>query len=269
MKGRDSYRRGRGAHPEVDVGLSQRPQVVFVRVRRWRRIRPTHRSKCANQCLGNDHDRPAGTGHVVRRGGFADVDMVYDVKTFTVYGGRTNLYAQKEIAGNLDALNDALRDDTGPHLSAGDLLHSDVAAGLTSFRRRRRVPERALELFVQFAWFMLMGSGCPCFSALSDGATKGVFGLTSLSSLRFLSGRLPNLSCCVDLSSATLAGEFWFSVGVGSAPCANATAAPPTTNITAKANCFTDTDIVPPDCDSMEMYWLSCGPACPRLGRTS
>lgn len=73
-----------------------------------------------------------GQGHVVRRGGFADVDMVYDGKTFTVYGRKTNSYAQKEIAGNLDALIDALRDDTGLHLAAADLLHSDVAAGLTS-----------------------------------------------------------------------------------------------------------------------------------------
>nr|WP_281720705.1 DUF2092 domain-containing protein [Nitrosomonas nitrosa] len=73
-----------------------------------------------------------GQGHVVRRGGFADLDMVYDGKVFTVYGRRTNTYAQKEIAGTLDVLIDALRDDTGLHLAAGDLLQSDVAAGLTS-----------------------------------------------------------------------------------------------------------------------------------------
>ncbi|MBL8663987.1 MAG: DUF2092 domain-containing protein [Candidatus Odyssella sp.] len=73
-----------------------------------------------------------GQGHVVRRGGFADLDMVYDGKVFTVYGRKTNSYAQKEIAGNLDALIDALRDDTGLQLAAGDLLYSDVAAGLTS-----------------------------------------------------------------------------------------------------------------------------------------
>lgn len=73
-----------------------------------------------------------GKGHVVRRGGLADVDMIYDGKVFTVYGRKTNSYAQKEIAGTLDVVIDTLRDDTGLHLAAGDLLYSDVGEGLVS-----------------------------------------------------------------------------------------------------------------------------------------
>lgn len=70
-------------------------------------------------------------GHVIRRGGFAELDMYYDGKVFTVYGRKTNSYAQMEVAGTLDNLIDTLREETGFHFAAGDLLYSNVIAGLT------------------------------------------------------------------------------------------------------------------------------------------
>lgn len=68
--------------------------------------------------------------HATRRGGFADLDITFDGKTFTMYGKAMNAYAQKEIPGALDAMIDTVRDETGFHFSGADFLYSDVAAGL-------------------------------------------------------------------------------------------------------------------------------------------
>lgn len=73
-----------------------------------------------------------GQGHVVRRGGFAELDMYYDGNVFTVYGRKTNSYAQMAVSGSLDNLIDTLREETGFHFAAGDLLYSNVVAGLTA-----------------------------------------------------------------------------------------------------------------------------------------
>ena len=60
-----------------------------------------------------------------RRGGFADVELSFDGKTVTLLGKNLNLYAQKEIPGNLDHLVDELRIKHNRPLPAADLLLSN------------------------------------------------------------------------------------------------------------------------------------------------
>jgi len=57
-----------------------------------------------------------------RTGGFADIEAVFDGKTFSVLGKNVNLYAQVEIPGSIDNLVDVLRDKFGRPLPAADLL---------------------------------------------------------------------------------------------------------------------------------------------------
>lgn len=61
----------------------------------------------------------------VRKGGFADVEAVYDGKTLTLLGKNLNLYTQIPITGDIDHLVDELRDKYGRPLPAADLLMSD------------------------------------------------------------------------------------------------------------------------------------------------
>jgi hypothetical protein len=75
--------------------------------------------------------RPGGL-YVVRRGGLADLDMVFNGKTFTLYGYRTNLYAQKAIDGSIEQAVETLRAESGLDLSGGDLLSTDTYTGLMS-----------------------------------------------------------------------------------------------------------------------------------------
>ena len=56
-------------------------------------------------------------GHVLRR------------KSFTLYGRKTTLRAI-EVSGSIDTVIDTLRDETGFHFAAGDLLYSNAMAGL-------------------------------------------------------------------------------------------------------------------------------------------
>ncbi len=62
---------------------------------------------------------------VSRTGGFADVEMAYDGKTFAMIGKNLNVYAQTDMTGNVDKLIDALRFDYGLEAPAADLLSSD------------------------------------------------------------------------------------------------------------------------------------------------
>lgn len=61
----------------------------------------------------------------VRKGGFADVELVYDGKTLTILGKNLNLYTQIPATGDIDHLVDELRDKHGRPLPAADLLMSD------------------------------------------------------------------------------------------------------------------------------------------------
>ena len=61
-----------------------------------------------------------------RTGGFADVEMLFDGKTLTLFGKNANLYAQVEIPGTIDHLIDELRVKYHKTLPAADLLMTNV-----------------------------------------------------------------------------------------------------------------------------------------------
>ena len=61
-----------------------------------------------------------------RRGGFANVEMVFDGKTLTLLGKDANLYTQVEIPGTLDHLVDELRNKYKRPIPGADLLLSNV-----------------------------------------------------------------------------------------------------------------------------------------------
>lgn len=61
-----------------------------------------------------------------RDAGFADVEMLFDGTTFTVFGKNANLYTQIEEPGTLDHLIDTLRDKYNRPLPGADLLLSNV-----------------------------------------------------------------------------------------------------------------------------------------------
>jgi hypothetical protein len=63
--------------------------------------------------------------HLIRTGGFANVEMVFDGKTLTLLGKNTNLYTQVEAPGTIDQLVDVLRDKYHRPIPAADLLMSD------------------------------------------------------------------------------------------------------------------------------------------------
>jgi hypothetical protein len=64
--------------------------------------------------------------HVMRKGGFANMEMAFDGKTVTLLGKNSNLYAQVEAAGTIDQLTDVLRDKYHRPVPGADLLVSDV-----------------------------------------------------------------------------------------------------------------------------------------------
>jgi hypothetical protein len=61
-----------------------------------------------------------------RTGGFADVEMVYDGKTFTILGKGANVYAEAEVAGTIDQMVDEIRDKFHKSIPGADLLLSNV-----------------------------------------------------------------------------------------------------------------------------------------------
>lgn len=63
--------------------------------------------------------------HATRKGGFADIELVFDGKKVTLLGKDTNGYAQAELPGTIDHLVDELRDKFNRPVPAADLLMSD------------------------------------------------------------------------------------------------------------------------------------------------
>lgn len=61
-----------------------------------------------------------------RRGGYADVDLIFDGKTFTLLGKHRNAYAQVESQGSVDQLLGRLRKDYGVEAPGADLLLTDA-----------------------------------------------------------------------------------------------------------------------------------------------
>ena len=59
---------------------------------------------------------------VTRHGGFANVEMIFDGKTATLFGKDANLYAQAEVPGTIDHLVDEMRDKLHRPVPGADLL---------------------------------------------------------------------------------------------------------------------------------------------------
>jgi hypothetical protein len=70
-------------------------------------------------------DRPDKV-RVTRRGGFADVEMVFDGKTFVVLGKNLNVFVKADLPGTVDSLIDNIRFDMGLSAPGADLLFSNV-----------------------------------------------------------------------------------------------------------------------------------------------
>ena len=61
-----------------------------------------------------------------RTGGFADIEMIFDGKTFTIVGKDANVYAQVEAPGTIDQIVDEVRDKYHKSIPGADLLLSNV-----------------------------------------------------------------------------------------------------------------------------------------------
>ncbi len=70
-------------------------------------------------------NRP-GKIHATRAGGHADVEMLFDGETLTLFGNNANLYTQISVPGTIDNLVDVLREKYNRPLPAADLLMSNV-----------------------------------------------------------------------------------------------------------------------------------------------
>ena len=66
----------------------------------------------------------------IRKGGFAEVQAVFDGKTLSVLNASANTFGQAEAAGSIDDLITLLRDTYQRPLPAADLLASDIGAGM-------------------------------------------------------------------------------------------------------------------------------------------
>jgi hypothetical protein len=69
---------------------------------------------------------------IQRTGGYADVEMVYDGKTFSLYGNNAKAYVQADLPGTVDDLIDAIQMRTGGAMPGTDLLLSHAFEQLTS-----------------------------------------------------------------------------------------------------------------------------------------
>ena len=61
---------------------------------------------------------------VRRTGGYADVELVYDGKTVSLYGNNAKAYVQADAPGTIDELVAALQERTGGAMAGTDLLTS-------------------------------------------------------------------------------------------------------------------------------------------------
>lgn len=70
-------------------------------------------------------DRP-GKLRVTRKGGYADVELVFDGKTISVLGKHANAYAQADAPATIDELVEHLRDRYALDMPGADLLLSNA-----------------------------------------------------------------------------------------------------------------------------------------------
>lgn len=69
---------------------------------------------------------------VSRTGGYADVQLVYDGKTVSIYGNNAKAYAQAELAGTIDKLVDLIQTKSGAAMPGTDLLLTNAYDELMS-----------------------------------------------------------------------------------------------------------------------------------------
>src|SRR3981189_1145914 len=69
---------------------------------------------------------------IKRTGGYADVELVYDGKTVSLYGNNAKAYVQADAPGTVDQLVDAIQPPVGGAMPGTDLLLSDAYDVLTS-----------------------------------------------------------------------------------------------------------------------------------------
>lgn len=69
---------------------------------------------------------------ISRTGGYADVQLVYDGKTVSIYGNNAKAYAQADLAGTVDQLVDLIQAKSGAAMPGTDLLLSNAYDELTS-----------------------------------------------------------------------------------------------------------------------------------------
>jgi hypothetical protein len=69
---------------------------------------------------------------VRRTGGYADVELVYDGKTLSVYGNNAKSYVQTEVPGTVDQMIDAIQARSGIGMPGTDLLLSSSYDELTA-----------------------------------------------------------------------------------------------------------------------------------------
>jgi hypothetical protein len=69
---------------------------------------------------------------ISRTGGYADVQMVFDGKTVSIYGNNAKAYVQADVAGSVDQLVDLIQVRSGAALPGMDLLLSNAYDQLMS-----------------------------------------------------------------------------------------------------------------------------------------
>ena len=69
---------------------------------------------------------------ISRTGGYADVQLVYDGKTVSIYGNNAKAYAQADLAGTIDQLVDLIQAKSGAAMPGTDLLLSNAYDALMS-----------------------------------------------------------------------------------------------------------------------------------------
>ena len=69
--------------------------------------------------------------HASRTGGYTDVELFFDGKTFALEDKKVNVYAQSEAPGSVDQLIDKLRGELGVDIPGADILVSNPYAALS------------------------------------------------------------------------------------------------------------------------------------------
>jgi hypothetical protein len=70
--------------------------------------------------------------HITRKGMFADMEMIYDGKTFTLHGKKIDLYIQRKLPGTIDDVIRFAEYETGLSAPGADLLFAEPYSILKS-----------------------------------------------------------------------------------------------------------------------------------------